>query len=317
MAGDLTGQVRAHTYTRLWRVKIELEYLVLSICTGLTVLTVLLDSRFLIGQHLTASAPRNPSHLFKQLQGTARVSTPMDNRDETSDEHSAGAVPTHQSPDPDAALDPPSRRDDEGLSTSPPPVLLSVTAIVAAAEGLVRGGDTTPAADYFVPLPGGDDELEVAARCPPFKPFKPKKSDTRPPGHGILEEPATLGGGGGGSSSKWGVEELLGSKAGARNRKGFAASAKSTIVSGLGRLTAAAARSGAAGDDGMADEPCEYVAMSTPCESPVNTVRAGTMCGCVCVCGTGGHGISSEGGAWCVVQPWPCTPHAVKTSANT
>lgn len=72
-----------------------------------------------------------------------------------------------------------------------------------------------------------------------------------------------------GSTSKWGVEGLLGPTAAGNSGKGFAASAKNTIVSGFERLTAARGRPA---DDGV-EQPCEYVAMSTPCESPVNKVR--------------------------------------------
>lgn len=191
-----------------------------------------------------------------------------------------GVVPTQQRPASNAAQDAPSGpAADDGSSPKSP--ALSVTAAVLAAGSLVRGSGTTPAADHFVPLPGGDDEPEAVPRYPAFKPFKPKKSDGGPAKHGILNEPATLGGGGGGTNSRWGAEELLGSKtAGQNSRKGFAAHAKSTIVSGLGKLTAVAAKSvaTAGGEDGMVEQPCEYVAMSTPCESPVKMVSAGAMC---------------------------------------
>lgn len=212
----------------------------------------------------------DPNILAPALAGITPI--PMDNRHEEGDEDSAGVVPIPQSTAPNAAEDAPTR-PDEGSSTKSPALSLTAT-VLAAAGGLVRGSDTTPASDHFVALPGGEGGREAVARYPPFKPFKPRKSDNEPR-HGILEEPATLGGGGG-TSSKWGVEELLGSKAASRNsRKGFAASAKSTIVNGLGRLTTVTARSGTTEDDWMVEQPCGYVAMSTPCESPVNMVSVG------------------------------------------
>lgn len=203
----------------------------------------------------------------------ARTPTPMEGHHDAGDGDSARVLPTKQCPAPNATEDAPSQ------ASSPKSPALSVTAAVLAAGSLIRGSGTTPAADHFVPLPGGDDEAEDVARYPAFKPFKPKKPGGGPTTkHGILEEPATLGGGG----SRWGVEELLGSTAAGRgSSKGFAANAKSTIVSGLGKLTAVAAKSvataGGGGDDGMEEQPCEYVAMSTPCESPVMMVSAGAM----------------------------------------
>jgi len=128
-------------------------------------------------------------------------------------------------------------------------------------------GEVTASANQdFVPLPGGEDEHGVGASHPRYEPFEPRKSGRKPTGHGISEHGSgeVLG-----STSKWGVEGLLGSTAAANSGKGFAASAKSTIVSGFERLAAARGRSA---DDGV-EQPCEYVAMSTPCESPVNKVR--------------------------------------------
>ncbi|CAN0568092.1 unnamed protein product, partial [Ectocarpus sp. 12 AP-2014] len=55
-----------------------------------------------------------------------------------------------------------------------------------------------------------------------------------------------------------------------KSSQSFAASTKSTMVSGLGVLAKAAKASATTVDDG-------YVAMSTPCESPVN--KATGSCG--------------------------------------
>ncbi len=150
------------------------------------------------------------------------------------------------------------------------------------------------ASQDFVPLPGGEDQHEAGSLHPRVEPVKPREeSGEKRAGnvHGILEHGTSevLG-----SSSKWGVEGLLGPTAAANSGKGFAASAKNTIVSGLERLTAARGRPA---DDGV-EQPCEYVAMSTPCESPVNKVRQGaprTLAKCVPVCVTSCSCFASTG----------------------
>lgn len=184
---------------------------------------------------------------------------PMGDR-ETGDEASAGAVSAPQD-----------------IPPTPAPSQLSVTAAtILAAAG--RSGGNDPTADHFVPLPGGEDELESSARQPRYEPFKsgigkPAPASAAAAGHGIPEASGDILG----SNNRWGVEGLLGSKTAAKSGRGFAASAKSTIASGFERLTAARGRS--ADCDGDVEQPCEYVAMTTPCESPVNKVRERARCG--------------------------------------
>ncbi|CAM9404025.1 unnamed protein product [Ectocarpus sp. 4 AP-2014] len=120
---------------------------------------------------------------------------------------------------------------------------VSGAATLAAANGDDDNSPDGPAA----PAGGAADDT----RHPSFEPFRPKSFDSQL-GHG-------LGG------------LLLGSRsASKKSSQNFAASTKSTMVSGLGVLAKAAKASATTVDDG-------YVAMSTPCESPVN--KATGSCG--------------------------------------
>lgn len=133
---------------------------------------------------------------------------------------------------------------------------LSIAKLIAAG----RGSDAAPA-DHFTALPSNAQEAALkSSQNPPLAVFSSTSGDAVPkakePWHGLPE-------------ARWGTQGLLGSKPQAA-RSGLA-SAKSMLSAHLGISNGGGGMGDACAAEsvGGGEESCEYVAMATPCESPV------------------------------------------------
>ena len=127
-------------------------------------------------------------------------------------------------------------------------IKLSVAALVAGRES------ATPVADHFTVLPGDSPNSRGES-------FAVRHNN--PDQHGRLGQHHAIRHGLSSNSEKqWGMQGLLRSKAGTAG--GAAADAKRKLSAHLG-LSA----KGGGGEEEQQQQSCEYVAMNTPCESPV------------------------------------------------
>lgn len=128
-------------------------------------------------------------------------------------------------------------------------IKLSVSALIT------RRDSSTPAADHFTVLPGDAPHSRAESfAVQQNNPDQHSKLDQQ--GHAIRHGLSSD------SEKQWGMEGLLRSKAGTAG--GAAADAKRKLSAHLGL----SAKRGEEGGE-QQQQSCEYVAMNTPCESPV------------------------------------------------
>lgn len=142
---------------------------------------------------------------------------------------------------------------DNSTSTGTDPTKLSTAErIKLSVAALITGRDSVnPASDHFTVLPGDSPQSQIEH-------FAVRQN---PEQHSTLEQHAIRHGLSSDSDKRWGVEGLLRSKAGTAG--GAAADAKRKLSAHLGM----SAKKGEEG--GEQQQSCGYVAMNTPCESPV------------------------------------------------
>lgn len=129
---------------------------------------------------------------------------------------------------------------------------LSMTSLIAGRTD----GNSTPVDDHFTPLAGDAHRVRNSV-MPSLQAPKYKAESLK---HGIMSGET-------GIETKWGTEGLLGSKPAQRKSSSLVAKAKLSKLSMHLGLTGGG--DGDGGGGGESDTSCGYVAMSTPCESPV------------------------------------------------
>lgn len=198
------------------------------------------------------------------------VSTPCDVMDSSDDDAPIGYTKM-EAPSPSPSLPQPSSPPPQSSLTSPKPTatsspnvnpqgssgdpaagkLSTAGRIKLSVAALITGRDdsVTPAPDHFTVLPG-----EAHAPFARDENFAVRRDAEQPVKHAIKHGLTD-------SERKWGREGLLGSKTKSVTAGGAAADAKRKLSAHLGM----SARKGEEGEQ----QSCEYVAMNTPCESPV------------------------------------------------
>lgn len=145
--------------------------------------------------------------------------------------------------------------DSSTAGTDPTKLSTAERIKLSVAALITRRDSSTPAADHFTVLPG-DSPISRAESFAVQQNNPDQHSRLDQQGHAIRHGLSSD------SEKQWGMEGLLRSKAGTAG--GAAADAKRKLSAHLGL----SAKRGEEGGE-QQQQSCEYVAMNTPCESPV------------------------------------------------